>query len=108
MVGRILSALKRRGALHEPPKPAVLLRQHRKLRKRPWAIRKPKYWPIEHPGDLVEIDTKEIRMHRGIILKHFSARDVCEFPWYRSPRDRRDAQWARDRKSTRLNSSKRS
>jgi len=35
MVGRILSALKRRGALHEPPKPAVLLRQHRKLRKRP-------------------------------------------------------------------------
>ncbi|MGB2901625.1 MAG: integrase core domain-containing protein [Candidatus Acidiferrum sp.] len=28
------------------------------------------------PGDLVEIDTKEIRMHRGILLKHFSARDV--------------------------------
>src|SRR6266446_6465766 len=65
MVGRILSALKRRGALHEPPQPAVLLRQHRKLRKRPWAVRKPKYWPIEHPGDLVEIDTKEIRMDGG-------------------------------------------
>ncbi len=76
MVGRILSALKRRGALHEPPKPAVLLRQHRKLRKRPWAIRKPKYWPVEHPGDLLEIDTKEIRMRRGVVLKHFSARDV--------------------------------
>src|SRR5881227_2802465 len=74
MVGRILAALKRTGALHEPPKPAVLLRQHRKLRKRPWAIRKPKYWPIEHPGDLVELDTKEIRMHRGVLLKHFSAR----------------------------------
>jgi len=29
-----------------------------------------------HPGDLVEIDTKEIRMRRGILLKHFSARDV--------------------------------
>jgi putative transposase len=75
MVGRILSTLKRRGVLHEPPKPAVLLRQHRKLRKRPGAIRKPKYWPIEHPGDLVEIDTKEIRMRRGVLLKHFSARD---------------------------------
>src|SRR5260370_16866059 len=62
--------------MHAPPKPAVLLRQHRKLRKRPWAVRKPKYWPIESPGDLVEIDTKEIRMHRGILLKHFSARDV--------------------------------
>ena len=55
MVGRILLALKRRGALHEPPKPALLLRQHRQLRKRPWAVRKPKYWPVEHPGDLVEI-----------------------------------------------------
>lgn len=76
MVGRILSALKRQGALHEPPKPAVLLRQHRKLRKRPWAIRKPKYWPVAHPGDLVEIDTKEIRLRRGVLLKHFSARDV--------------------------------
>ena len=76
MVGRILTHLKRRGVLHEPPRPAVLLHQRRKLRKRPWAIRKPKYWRIAEPGDLVEIDTKEIRMHRGVTLKHFSARDV--------------------------------
>jgi putative transposase len=76
MVGRILTDLKRRGALHEPPRPTALLRVHRKLRKRPWAIRKPKYWRIEQPGDLLEIDTKEIRMRRGVILKHFSARDV--------------------------------
>jgi len=76
MVGRILTHLRRRGALHEPPRPAVLLQARRKLRKRPWAIRKPKYWSIQQPGDLVEIDTKEIRMRRGIIRKHFSARDV--------------------------------
>jgi putative transposase len=76
MVGRILLDLKRRGALHEPPKPAVLRQARRKLRNRPWAIRKPKHWRIEQPGDLLEIDTKEIRMRRGIILKHFSARDV--------------------------------
>jgi len=76
MVGRILAALKRQGALHEAPKPTVLLRQHRKLRNRPWAKRKPKYWPNAHPGDLVELDTKEIRLHRGVVLKHFSARDV--------------------------------
>jgi putative transposase len=50
MVGRILSALKRRGALHEPPKPAVLLRQHRKLRKRPWAISKPNTGPSGIPA----------------------------------------------------------
>jgi putative transposase len=76
MVGRILMDLKRRGILHEPPKSAVLRQARRKLRNRPWAIRKPKHWRIEQPGDLVEIDTKEIRMRRGIVLKHFSARDV--------------------------------
>jgi transposase InsO family protein len=76
MVGRILADLKRRGALHEPPQPAVLRQQRRKLRNRPWAVRKPKYWRIEQPGDLVEIDTKEVRMRRGMLLKHFSARDV--------------------------------
>jgi len=76
MVGRILTQLKRRGVLQEPPKPTVLLRARRKLRKRPWAVRKPKYWRIEQPGDLVEIDTKEIRMRGGVTLKHFSARDV--------------------------------
>jgi putative transposase len=31
---------------------------------------------IEQPGDLLEIATKEIRMRGGVILKHFSARDV--------------------------------
>jgi transposase InsO family protein len=76
MVGRILADLKRRGTLHEPPRAAVLRQVRRKLRNRPWAIRKPKHWRIEQPGDLVEIDTKEIRMRGGVILKHFSARDV--------------------------------
>lgn len=76
MVGRILSYLKRRGVLYEPPRPTVLLRARRKLRKRPWAVRKPKYWRIREPGDLVEVDTKEIRMRHGVVLKHFSARDV--------------------------------
>jgi transposase InsO family protein len=76
MVGRILTDLKGRGILLEPPRPALLLRQRRKLRKRPWAVRKPKYWRIREPGDLVEIDSKEIRMRHGVVLKHFSARDV--------------------------------
>ena len=76
MVGRILIHLKRRGTLHEPPRPAVLRQARRKLRNRPWAIRKPKHWRIQQPGDVVEIDTKEIRLRRGITFKHFSARDV--------------------------------
>src|ERR1700676_29805 len=37
MVGRILSDLKRRGALHETPQVALLRRARRKLRNRPWA-----------------------------------------------------------------------
>jgi transposase InsO family protein len=76
MVGRILMRLKRQGALHEPPRPATAQRARRKLRHRPWATRKPPHWRIEQPGDLVEIDTKELRPARGVILKHFSARDV--------------------------------
>jgi len=76
MVGRILADLKRRGLLHEPPKAAALRQERRKLRHRPWAVRKPKYWRIEQPGDLVEVDTKELHLRRGVVLKHFSARDV--------------------------------
>jgi transposase InsO family protein len=76
MVGRILGHLKGHGVLHEPPRPATARRARRKLRHRPWATRKPPDWRIEQPGDLVEIDTKELRPTRGVVLKHFSARDV--------------------------------
>jgi putative transposase len=76
MVGRILVDLKWRGALPAPPKPAVSRQARRKLQNRPWAMRKPKHWRIEQPGDLVEIDTKGMRMRGGVILKHFGARDV--------------------------------
>jgi len=76
MVGRILRHLKQHGVLHEPPRPAAVQQARRKLRHRPWATRKPKYWRIDQPGDLVEIDTKELRPTPGVVLKHFSARDV--------------------------------
>ncbi len=76
MVGRILARLKQRGILHEPPRPAVARRARRKLRHRPWATRKPPFWRIEQPGDLVQIDSKELRPARGVVLKHFSARDM--------------------------------
>jgi hypothetical protein len=51
-------------------------RAWRKLRHRPWATGKPPYWRIEQPGDLVEIDAKELRPARCVVLKHFSTRDV--------------------------------
>src|SRR5260370_8974315 len=76
MVGRILAHLKQRGVLHEPPRPEALRLVRRKLRNRPWAMRKPKYWLIQQPGDLVEIDTKEVRRGPGVILKNSRPRDV--------------------------------
>jgi putative transposase len=74
MVGRILSDLKRRGVLVESPSP-VRIRRNR-MRGRPWTRRKPPFWPIRQPGDLVQLDTKEVRPARGVVLKHLSARDM--------------------------------
>ena len=75
-VGRILTDLKRRGVPVEAPPTTVLLRQHRKLRHRPWATRKPRFWRVREPGDLVALDSKQVRPARGVMLQHFSARDL--------------------------------
>lgn len=74
MVGRILSKLKARGVLKEPPRSYISARRRR--RSRPYAIRKPKDYQIGVPGDLVEIDTLDVRPLPGVELKHFTARDV--------------------------------
>ena len=76
MVGRILADLKRRGQLLEPSHQSVAVGKRRRLPRRPWATRKPKFWPLQQPGDLVALDTKELRPARGVVLKHFSARDL--------------------------------
>ena len=73
MVGRILGRLKDTGQLIEP------LPQRRKSKKyppRPYAIRKPKGYLAKEPGDLVEVDTVDLRPLPGVALKHFTARDV--------------------------------
>ena len=73
MAGRILKHLKDTGQLIEP------LPERRKSRKhppRPYAIRKPKGYLAKEPGDLVEVDTVDLRPLPGVILKHFTARDV--------------------------------
>jgi transposase InsO family protein len=75
MVGRILARLRRSGELHEP---AVRRRMSVRQRRwsRPYAIRKPATWAVERPGDLVELDTLDIRPLPGKIWKQFTARDV--------------------------------
>lgn len=74
MVGRILTHLKRRGVLVEPL--PVRLQARRSRPPRPYAVRKPKDYRVEHPGDLVQVDTLELRPLPGVILKQFTARDV--------------------------------
>ena len=44
--------------------------------KRPYAIRKPKDYRPTRPGDLVQVDTLDVRPLPGVVLKRFTARDV--------------------------------
>ena len=74
MVGRILSYLKARGVLKEPPRNGISTRK--RLWRRPYAVRKPKGYLVVEPGDLVQVDTLDVRPVPGIVLKHFTARDV--------------------------------
>ena len=74
MVGRILGRLRRTGELREPARRRMGVRQRRW--QRPYAIRKPVDWRIEEPGDLVELDTLDIRPLPGQVWKQFTARDV--------------------------------
>mgnify|MGYP003863094493 CR=1 FL=1 len=73
MVGRILSYLKGRGVLREPVR-QVGGRGRR--RKRPYGVRKPKDYPVRAPGDLVQIDTLDVRPEPGVVLKQLTSRDV--------------------------------
>lgn len=74
MVGRIIGSLKARGVLREPPRHAISAKKRRWLR--PYAVRKPKQYQPRQPGDLVELDTLDVRPLPGVVLKHFTARDV--------------------------------
>lgn len=73
MIGRILARLRHTGELREP---LYAIRRRMRSWRRPYAIRKPAGWTVERPGDLIQLDTVEIRPTDGRILKQFTARDV--------------------------------
>jgi putative transposase len=73
-VGRILSYLRQRGALREPLRSGP--RHRKRYVPRPFAIRKPRDYPVAVPGDLVQIDTMDIRPVPGLTYKHFTACDT--------------------------------
>jgi putative transposase len=74
MVGRIIHRLKERGMLRQPVRNHVSA--HRRGLKRPYAVRKPKDYVVTQPGDLIQLDTLDIRPLPGVVLKHFTARDI--------------------------------
>ena len=49
---------------------------HQRRWARPYAIRKPADWNVSRPGDLVELDTLDIRPLSDLVWKQFTARDV--------------------------------
>jgi transposase InsO family protein len=76
MVGRILTRLGRQGRL-----PLADLRDpwiERRAQIRPYAVRKPREYVPKAPGDLVQIDSADVRLLPGSAhwYKHFTARDV--------------------------------
>ena len=48
----------------------------RRSQKRLYALRKPKNYTVEQPGDLVQIDTLDVSLMPGVHFKHFTARDM--------------------------------
>lgn len=74
MVGRIIRRLKDQDLLWEPDlrDPWIV----RRARRRPYAVRKPQDYTVGAPGDLVQVDTADIRPLPGQVFKHFTGRDV--------------------------------
>lgn len=74
MVGRILGRLKRQGRLLPATlkDPCIVGRPQ----IRPYAVRKPKDYAVVAPGDLVQVDTADVRLDgSAVVYKHFAARD---------------------------------
>jgi transposase InsO family protein len=72
-VGRILSYLRRTRQLVEPLR---RFSARRRQWKRQYATRKPKSYEALRPGDIVQLDTMDVRPEPNVVLKQFTAVDV--------------------------------
>lgn len=72
-VGRILSHLKKSWQLVEPLR---RVSSQRRTWQRIYARRKPRDYIPARPGDIIQLDTVDIRPVPGVILKQFTAVDV--------------------------------
>ena len=60
--------------LKEPSRHGISAR--RRSRPRPYAVRNPREYQAVEPGDIVQVDTLDVRPLPRIVLKHFTARDM--------------------------------
>ena len=72
-IGRILLRLKSSGQLREAVRKTM---RRRRQWRRQYAVRKPKSYQPLLPGDIIQIDTMDVRPEPGIILKQFTSVDV--------------------------------
>ena len=82
-VGRILRRLIARGVLREPPRHGVT--SPKRPFNRPYAVRKPKEYAVRYPGDILQVDTLDVRPLPGVVLKHFTVRDMYGLTLGRGP-----------------------
>jgi len=75
-VGRVINRLKARGLLREPENVRLAKLARKRRRKPRYAVRMPKGYTIEAPGDLVQMDTLKLQLMSNDVRYHFSARDV--------------------------------
>ena len=73
-IDRVLARLRATGQLVEPPRRAISAR--RRAAARPYAVRNPRDYVVLHPGDLMQVETLDVRPLPGVILKQFTAREV--------------------------------
>jgi len=73
-VGRTIKRLKEKGILKEPI--LNFISSKKRFLKRAWGIRKPEGYSPFFPGDLLQIDTLDVRPVPNVIRKQFTARDV--------------------------------
>ncbi len=66
MVGRILTSPRQRGVLTAPR--MFRVKRRRGMANRPWALRKPNDYALVKPGDLVQLDTMDLRPAPGVVL----------------------------------------
>jgi transposase InsO family protein len=72
-IGRILAHLKRTRQLVEPLR---RFSARRRQWKRQYATRKPRDYEARFPGDIVQLDTMDVRPEPNVVLKQFTAVDV--------------------------------